>query len=68
MKNPLMRRIPRELKGELGKYIVIFLFMIIVIGFISGFLVSANSMITAYDEGFEKYRGVSDIKGWLMHK
>ncbi len=56
MKNPLYKRIPRELKSEPGKYIVIFLFMIIVIGFISGFLVSANSMITAYDEGFEKYR------------
>ncbi|MCR4605042.1 MAG: ABC transporter permease [Eubacterium sp.] len=55
MKNPLYKRIPRELKHEPGKYIVIFLFMIIVIGFISGFLVSANSMITAFDEGFEKY-------------
>ncbi len=20
------------------------------------------------EDGFEKYRGVSDIKGWLMHK
>ncbi|MEE3468110.1 MAG: ABC transporter permease, partial [Eubacterium sp.] len=55
MKNPLMKRIPRELKGELGKYVVIFLFMILVIGFISGFLVAANSMIAAYDESFEKY-------------
>ncbi|MBO4396279.1 MAG: ABC transporter permease [Eubacterium sp.] len=55
MKKPLMKRIPRELKGELGKYIVIFLFMILVIGFISGFLVASKSMITAYDESFEKY-------------
>ncbi|MBR1873889.1 MAG: ABC transporter permease [Eubacterium sp.] len=55
MRNPLLKRIPRELKGELGKYIVIFLFMILVIGFISGFLVAANSMITAYNESFEKY-------------
>ncbi len=50
-----MKRIPRELKGELGKYVVIFLFMILVIGFISGFLVAANSMIAAYNESFDKY-------------
>ena len=55
MRNPLMKRIPRELKGELGKYAVIFLFMILVIGFVSGFLVSSGSMIAAYDESFDKY-------------
>ena len=27
MKNPLTKRLPRELKGDIGKYIVIFLFM-----------------------------------------
>ena len=55
MKNPLIKRLPRQLKDELGKYIVIFLFMILVIGFVSGFLVSANSMIFAYNESFDKY-------------
>ena len=55
MRNPLYKRIPRELKEDLGKYIVIFVFMLVVIGFISGFLVAADSMITAFDEGFEKY-------------
>ena len=55
MRNPLMKRVPRELKGELGKYIVIFLFMILVIGFVSGFLVSSGSMIVAYNESFDKY-------------
>ena len=55
MRNPLMKRVPRELKGELGKYVVIFLFMILVIGFVSGFLVSSGSMIAAYDESFDKY-------------
>lgn len=55
MRNPLIKRIPRELKGEFGKYAVIFLFMILVIGFVSGFLVSSKSMITAYDESFSKY-------------
>ena len=55
MKNPLIKRLPRELIGEFPKYIVIFLFMTLTIGFISGFLVAGNSMIIAYDESFEKY-------------
>ena len=25
MKNPLRKRLPRELKGELGKYLVVFI-------------------------------------------
>lgn len=55
MKNPLIKRLPREFISELPKYLVIFLFMILTIGFVSGFLVAGNSMITAYDESFEKY-------------
>ena len=55
MKSPLIKRIPRELKGEIGKYLVIFIFMAATIGFISGFLVADDSMITAYNESFEKY-------------
>ena len=55
MKNPLRKRLPRELKDDVGKYIVIFLFMTLTIGVISGFLVAGGSMKTAYDESFEKY-------------
>ncbi|MBQ8176421.1 MAG: ABC transporter permease, partial [Oscillospiraceae bacterium] len=55
MKNPLIKRMPREFKGEFGKYAVIFLFMIIMIGFVSGFMVASGSMKTAYDNSFEKY-------------
>lgn len=55
MKNPLRKRLIRELKGDFGKYLVIFLFLILTIGFISGFLVAGNSMIQAYDDSFEKY-------------
>ena len=55
MKNPLRKRIKREIFGEIGKYIAIFLFMHLSIGFISGFLVAASSMKTAYDNSFEKY-------------
>lgn len=55
MKSPLLKRIPRELKSEIGKYLVIFIFMAGTIGFVSGFLVADDSMLTAYDESFEKY-------------
>ena len=56
MKNPLIKRLPKELKSELGKYLVLFVFMTTVIGFISGFLVASGSLKAAYDEGFEKYQ------------
>ena len=55
MKSPLRKRIPRELKGEIGKYLVVFILMVATIGMVSGFLVADASMIQAYDEGFEKY-------------
>ncbi len=55
MKNPLRKRLPRELKSELGKYLVVFLLMIATIGFVSGFLVADGSMLIAYNESFDKY-------------
>ena len=55
MKSPLRKRLPRELKGELGKYLVVFLLMVATIGFVSGFLVADGSMLKAYNEGFAKY-------------
>lgn len=55
MKNPLYKRLPREFKRDFGKYLVIFLFMAGLISIISGFLVADNSLIAAYNEGFEKY-------------
>lgn len=55
MKNPLWRRIPKELKEEFGKYIVIFLFMVITTGMVSGFLVAGDSMKQTYDQSFDKY-------------
>jgi len=54
-KNPLMKRIPRELKKDLGKYIVLFLFLALTIGFVSGFLVADGSMIKTYNDSFSKY-------------
>ena len=55
MKNPLIKRLPREFTGEIAKYIVIFIFMTAVIGLISGFLIADGSMYNTYNESFEKY-------------
>ena len=55
MKNPLRKRILRELRDELGKYLVIFLLLTATIGFVSGFLVADGSMLAAYEEGFSFY-------------
>lgn len=55
MKSPLRKRLPREFKSEIGKYLVILLLLIFSIGFVSGFLVADGSMIRSYDESFEKY-------------
>ena len=54
-KNPLKKRLLRELKQEIGKYLVIFLLLTGSISFVSGFLVADGSMISAYNESFTKY-------------
>lgn len=56
MRNPLRKRLIRELRGDIGKYLVIFLLLTGTIGFVSGFLVADGSMIIAYNESFEKYK------------
>lgn len=55
MKNPLRKRLLRELRQEAGKYLAIFLLLVATIGFVSGFLVADGSLIAAYNESFEKY-------------
>ena len=55
MKNPLNKRLFRELKSDIGKYFVIFVLLVLSIGFVSGFLVAGESMIKAYNDSFEKY-------------
>ena len=55
MRNPLNKRLLRDLKSDIGKYIVIMILLILSIGFVSGFLVAGNSMLKAYADSFEKY-------------
>ena len=45
IKNPLIRRIPKELIGDWKKYLVVFLFLVLTIGFVSGMYV-ANKIQT----------------------
>ncbi|MBQ6902905.1 MAG: FtsX-like permease family protein, partial [Lachnospiraceae bacterium] len=54
-RNPLNRRFIRDLKGDLGKYAVIFLLLVFSISEGSGFLVADESMLEAYNESFETY-------------
>ena len=56
MKNPLNKRLPRELRGELPKYLIIFLFFVLCISAVSGFLVSDNSLQKANEESYDKFK------------
>ena len=53
-KNPLIKRVPRELKGDWSKYLLVSLFMIFVIGCIAGMYVANESMLTAATENTKK--------------
>ena len=50
IKNPLIKRIPRELLGDWKKYLVVALFLILTIGFVFGMYVANESMLFAADE------------------
>ena len=55
-KNPLRKRILRELMGDWKKYLVVSLFLILTIGFVSGMYVANGSMEQAAAEGITKYK------------
>ena len=44
MRSPLVKRLPREFKNNLGKYLGMFLLLALAISFTSGFLVAASSI------------------------
>lgn len=56
IKNPLRRRITRELLGDWKKYLVVCLFLILTIGFVSGMYVANGSMMNAAKQGLTKYK------------
>lgn len=51
MRNPLIKRIPKELAGDWQKYLVIIIFMVLMIGFVSGMSVGRDSMLEAINTG-----------------
>lgn len=53
--SPLIRRLPRELRHNLGKYLGIFLLMSVSIALTSGFLLAAHSISVIIDEMPAKY-------------
>lgn len=56
IRNPLIKRIPKELLDEWKKYFVVSLFLILTIGFVSGMYVANGSMMKAADEGKTRYK------------
>lgn len=55
MRNPLFKRLGRELKQDMGKFIALLLFMTLTIGLVSAMIVADGSMKKTYDDSFEKY-------------
>lgn len=55
MRNPLIKRLPRELLKDIIKYIIMFFFLALPIGICSGYMIGNDSMIRTYNEGIEKY-------------
>ncbi len=55
MRDPMLKRIPRELKHDIGKYIALFLFLTVMIGFISGFIIGDESLKARYDSSFDEF-------------
>ena len=55
IKNPLRKRLLRDLKSDFGKYLVIFLLLAGTIAIVSGFLVCGGSLVKSYNESFSRY-------------
>ena len=56
MKNPLIRRIPRELISDWHKYLVIIVFLVLMIGLVSGMYVGHDSMLASIEQGKEELK------------
>ena len=67
MRNPLIKRIPKELVSDWHKYLVIVIFMVVMIGVISGMYVGHDSMLAAVEEGRVELK-LEDGSFELSHK
>jgi len=53
--SPLYKRLPRELRNNIGRYLGLFLLLTVAIAAVSGFLVSAASIQQIQDGMFDRY-------------
>ena len=65
--SPLVHRIPRQFRNNLGKYLGIFLLIAFTIAFVSGFLIGAGSITKLTNELPEKYK-LEDGRVTVSHK
>ncbi|MCR5647289.1 MAG: hypothetical protein K6F81_03305, partial [Acholeplasmatales bacterium] len=56
MRNPLFKRLPREFKKDIIKYIIMFLFLTLPIALCSGYMIGNDSMIQTYYDGINDYK------------
>ncbi len=56
MKNPLIKRIPKELVADWHKYLVIIVFLVFMIGLVSGMYVGHDSMLASIDKGRDELK------------
>ena len=56
MRNPLKKRVFREIRMDWGKYLAVFVFLVLTIGFVSGGVVAGESMQKAYNDSFQTYK------------
>ena len=55
-KNPLAKRVWKDLFRDWKRYLMILLMLVVTIGFVSGMYVANNSMLHYLDSGAEKYK------------
>lgn len=56
MRNPFFKRLPREFKHDIIKYIIMFLFLALPIALCSGYMIGNDSMIQTYYDGINDYK------------
>ena len=56
MRNPLYKRLPRELKKNIGKYLAMFLFLTVTIGFCSGYFIATGSLSERLASNYEQFK------------
>ena len=49
-RNPLSKRIWKDMLRDRKRYIMIFLMLVVTVGFVSGMYVANNSMLTTFEE------------------